>query len=370
MLAGQKTRLGGVVARGRAFRVRLTKPVPACHRQSDELCAVPAGLPANPEGAKAPLPSPAPYYVVGVRSRWGRLVMERNRFYRGPRPACRSDHLRDRCRRVSGRACRRSGKLDSVRGHAPRQSEARRGSSSATASTRRSVFVVPGHSAADVRPQHEAGRCYGNNDRAAAGARLRGRSARARTGVRTLRGNSHGPVLCPPLMAGFQGRTDLPAPGAKPTASARARERPRQLPESRPLHVQRADRIASAWRRCSSRTSKAIGIESRDREVPVPGHVREARHAGGAVRHDLARPSRPVRGSSGLLRGRRGVSPSSSRRSTTPADSCRPSLGAGALSGVRLLDAELASERSTGDRCDGDPDYVGVGLCEDRLRRR
>jgi ABC-type transport system substrate-binding protein len=49
------------------------------------LCAVPSGLPANPEGIGAPLPSAAPYYpseyVPGRR-----IVVERNRFYRGPRP--------------------------------------------------------------------------------------------------------------------------------------------------------------------------------------------------------------------------------------------------------------------------------------------
>ena len=47
-------------------------------------CAVPAALPADPEGAKAPLPSPAPYYVAKyVPNQW--LVLERNRFYRGER---------------------------------------------------------------------------------------------------------------------------------------------------------------------------------------------------------------------------------------------------------------------------------------------
>jgi ABC-type transport system substrate-binding protein len=49
------------------------------------LCAVPSTVPGDPEGAKAPLPSPAPYfvseYVPGER-----FVLERNTFYRGPRP--------------------------------------------------------------------------------------------------------------------------------------------------------------------------------------------------------------------------------------------------------------------------------------------
>ena len=48
-------------------------------------CVVPAALPADPEGAKAPLPSPAPYYVAKYVPNQS-LVLERNRFYRGPRP--------------------------------------------------------------------------------------------------------------------------------------------------------------------------------------------------------------------------------------------------------------------------------------------
>ena len=49
------------------------------------VCAVPPGLPDDPEGVGAPLPSPAPYYAAQyVPGR--KIVLERNRFYRGSRP--------------------------------------------------------------------------------------------------------------------------------------------------------------------------------------------------------------------------------------------------------------------------------------------
>jgi ABC-type transport system substrate-binding protein len=63
MLAGKATRLAGAVANGRTLRLRLTKPVPDFLVRVSGLCAVPSDLPADPEGAKAPLASPAPYYV-------------------------------------------------------------------------------------------------------------------------------------------------------------------------------------------------------------------------------------------------------------------------------------------------------------------
>jgi peptide/nickel transport system substrate-binding protein len=85
MLAGKTKRIAGVTAKGRTFRVTLTRPVPDFLARTSFLCAVPSNQPVDPEGAKPPLPSPAPYYVSeyvpGVR-----VVMERNRFYRGARP--------------------------------------------------------------------------------------------------------------------------------------------------------------------------------------------------------------------------------------------------------------------------------------------
>jgi peptide/nickel transport system substrate-binding protein len=85
MLAGKTTRLAGAVANGRTLRLRLTKPVPDFLARLSGLCAVSSALPADPEGAKAPLASPAPYYVSEYVP-GERVVMERNRFYHGQRP--------------------------------------------------------------------------------------------------------------------------------------------------------------------------------------------------------------------------------------------------------------------------------------------
>jgi ABC-type transport system substrate-binding protein len=84
MLAGKSTTLAGAVARGRTLTLRLAKPVPDFPARLTELCAVPAGLPVDPEGAKAPIPSAAPYYVA--ESTPEGTVLERNRFYKGRRP--------------------------------------------------------------------------------------------------------------------------------------------------------------------------------------------------------------------------------------------------------------------------------------------
>ena len=88
MLSGTTARLAGAVAKGRTLTLRLTKPEAAFVTALAgplQLCAVPESLPVDPEGAKAPLPSPAPYfvsqYVPGER-----IVLERNRFYKGARP--------------------------------------------------------------------------------------------------------------------------------------------------------------------------------------------------------------------------------------------------------------------------------------------
>jgi ABC-type transport system substrate-binding protein len=85
MLAGKATTLAGAIANGRTLRLRLTRPVPDLLARTSLLCAAPSTLPADPEGAKAPLPSPAPYYVSEYVP-GERVVLERNRFYRGQRP--------------------------------------------------------------------------------------------------------------------------------------------------------------------------------------------------------------------------------------------------------------------------------------------
>ena len=87
--AGSALRQGDDASRrgrqGRVLTVRLTKRVPDLLDRTSGLCAVPPSLPAEPEGAKAPLPSAAPYYVAEYVP-GERLVLERNRFYRGERP--------------------------------------------------------------------------------------------------------------------------------------------------------------------------------------------------------------------------------------------------------------------------------------------
>ena len=85
MLAGKVTTLAGALASGRTLRVRLTQPVPDLLARMTLLCAVPPTLPADPEGAKTPLHSPAPYYVSEYVP-GERVVLGRNRFYRGKRP--------------------------------------------------------------------------------------------------------------------------------------------------------------------------------------------------------------------------------------------------------------------------------------------
>jgi peptide/nickel transport system substrate-binding protein len=85
MLAGKKTTLDGAIARGRTLTLRLNKPDPLLLHGLTRLCAVPPNLQADPEGARAPLPSAAPYYVSEYVP-GERLVLERNRFYKGSRP--------------------------------------------------------------------------------------------------------------------------------------------------------------------------------------------------------------------------------------------------------------------------------------------
>jgi ABC-type transport system substrate-binding protein len=85
MLAGKAKSLRGVTARGRRLTFKLTKRSPSFPARLGALCVAPRNLPIDPEGAKAPIPSPAPYYVSQYEPEV-RAVLERNRFYRGSRP--------------------------------------------------------------------------------------------------------------------------------------------------------------------------------------------------------------------------------------------------------------------------------------------
>jgi peptide/nickel transport system substrate-binding protein len=85
VLAGKTASTAGVVARGNTLVVRLTRPAPDFpHRTaSTYFCAVPPSLPIDPEGVGA-FPAAGPYYVAEYR-RGERVVLQRNRFYRGNR---------------------------------------------------------------------------------------------------------------------------------------------------------------------------------------------------------------------------------------------------------------------------------------------
>jgi peptide/nickel transport system substrate-binding protein len=86
VLAGKTKTPSGAIARGRTLTLKLTRREPTfLPNWVSGFCAVPPNLPADAEGAKAPLPSPAPYYVAEYLP-GERLVLERNRFYRGERP--------------------------------------------------------------------------------------------------------------------------------------------------------------------------------------------------------------------------------------------------------------------------------------------
>jgi ABC-type transport system substrate-binding protein len=75
-----------VRAVGSHLIVRLTKPVPdfPARMTMPYLCPVPTDLPIAPEGVSAPLPGSGPYYVAEF-VRGDRVVLKRNRYYRGSR---------------------------------------------------------------------------------------------------------------------------------------------------------------------------------------------------------------------------------------------------------------------------------------------
>jgi peptide/nickel transport system substrate-binding protein len=85
VLDGKAASPSGITARGNRLVIRLTKPNGDLSWRMSGVCAVPPNLPSNPEGVGAPLPSPAPYYVAQYVPKQ-LVVLERNRFYRGPRP--------------------------------------------------------------------------------------------------------------------------------------------------------------------------------------------------------------------------------------------------------------------------------------------
>lgn len=85
VLKGKTDAAAGVVARGNTLVVRFKRPVPDFPaRAASFLCAVPPGLPADPEGV-AVYPAAGPYYVSEYRA-GERVDIRRNPFYGGTRP--------------------------------------------------------------------------------------------------------------------------------------------------------------------------------------------------------------------------------------------------------------------------------------------
>jgi ABC-type oligopeptide transport system substrate-binding subunit len=88
VIAGRAQRATGVRALGPyGLQIRLTKRAPdlVARLAMPFFQAIPTNLPINSEGVNAPVHTAGPYYIA----RWDRnrqVVVQRNRFYRGPRP--------------------------------------------------------------------------------------------------------------------------------------------------------------------------------------------------------------------------------------------------------------------------------------------
>jgi peptide/nickel transport system substrate-binding protein len=86
VIDGKAKTASGVIAKGGTLTIRLTHPVGDLNAGiASALCVLPAGLPIDPEGVKAPVPSAAPYYVSEYVP-GQRVVLLRNRYYHGTRP--------------------------------------------------------------------------------------------------------------------------------------------------------------------------------------------------------------------------------------------------------------------------------------------
>jgi ABC-type oligopeptide transport system substrate-binding subunit len=88
VIAGRASRATGVRALGRyGLQIRLTQRAPdlLARLAMPFFQAIPTNLPITSEGVNAPVHTAGPYYIA----RWDRnrqVVVQRNRFYRGPRP--------------------------------------------------------------------------------------------------------------------------------------------------------------------------------------------------------------------------------------------------------------------------------------------
>ena len=84
VIAGRAQRASGIVASGNTLTIRMTKRSPdLLARLAMPFFAAQGTLPINPEGVRAPVHSAGPYYIKEwTQNR--RVILERNRFYRGP----------------------------------------------------------------------------------------------------------------------------------------------------------------------------------------------------------------------------------------------------------------------------------------------
>jgi peptide/nickel transport system substrate-binding protein len=86
VLDGKATGASGITTSGRTLTIRLTRPDGGfVEGAASNLCVLPAGLPIDPQGVTAPVPSAAPYYISEYVPAQ-RIVLDRNPYYQGPRP--------------------------------------------------------------------------------------------------------------------------------------------------------------------------------------------------------------------------------------------------------------------------------------------
>lgn len=87
VLDGKADHAAGVRANGRRLAITLSEPAPDFPFRTtlSSFCAVPVGLPVDPEGVGAPFPAAGPYYVSSW-TRGRRIVLSRNPRYGGRRP--------------------------------------------------------------------------------------------------------------------------------------------------------------------------------------------------------------------------------------------------------------------------------------------
>jgi ABC-type transport system substrate-binding protein len=86
VIAGKAKTASGITASGNRLTIRLVHADGGfVDVVGTSLCALPTGLPIEPGGVTAPVPSAAPYYISEYVPAQ-RLVLTRNSFYRGSRP--------------------------------------------------------------------------------------------------------------------------------------------------------------------------------------------------------------------------------------------------------------------------------------------